>query len=69
MFEFLNPTFIIRDPEIIKRLVVKEFDSFSEHREMFPVETEPMIGKVLFFMKGQEWKGMKFYSQENGRDH
>lgn len=64
MFEFFNPAFIIRDPEIIKRLSVKEFESFSEHRKMIPTETDPIIGNSLFFMKGQEWKGMKFYNKK-----
>ena len=63
MFEFRYPSFIIRDPLLIKRLAVKEFDSFSEHRDLFPTETDPILSKALFFMKGQEWRGKRLYNQ------
>lgn len=59
MFEFRFPSYIIRDPQLIKRLCVKEFESFSEHREMIPTDTDPIMGKSLFFMKGNDWKDMR----------
>lgn len=59
MFEFRYPSYVIRDPEIIKKLAVKEFESFSEHREMIATDNDPILAKALFFMKGQDWKGEK----------
>jgi cytochrome P450 family 9 len=59
MFEFRFPSYFVRCPTLIKRLSVKEFESFSEHREMFPTDTDPIMGKSLFFMKGQDWKDMR----------
>lgn len=59
MFEFRFPSYFIRDPEIIKKLTVKEFESFPEHRNLIPVDSDPIFGKSLFFMTGQDWKGQK----------
>jgi cytochrome P450 family 9 len=59
MFEFRYPSYFIRDPQLIKRLCVKEFEHFSEHREIIPTETDEILGKSLFFLKGQEWKEMR----------
>jgi hypothetical protein len=57
MFEFRFPSYFIRDPEIIKKLTVKEFESFPEHRDLIPVDADPIFGRSLFFMKGQDWRG------------
>ena len=57
MFEFKFPSYFIRDPEIIKKLCVKEFDSFSDHRALIPVDADPIFGRSLFFMHGQDWRG------------
>lgn len=57
MFEFKFPSFFIKDPEIIKKLTVKEFESFAEHRALIPVESDPVFGRSLFFMTGQDWRG------------
>jgi cytochrome P450 family 9 len=57
MFEFNQPTYFIRDPEMIKHLAVKEFDSFTDHRLILSKETEPLFAKGLFGMTGQRWKG------------
>jgi hypothetical protein len=54
MFEFRFPSYFIRDPEIIKKLTVKEFESFPEHRDLIPVDADPIFGRSLFFMKGQD---------------
>lgn len=57
MFEFRHPTYFIRDPEIIKRLTIKEFDSFMDHRLVLSEEAEPLFAKALFGLTGQKWKG------------
>ena len=57
MFEFKHPTYFIRDPDIIKRLAIKEFDHFTDHRLVLDEEVEPLFAKGLFGLTGQKWKG------------
>ncbi|KAG5684348.1 hypothetical protein PVAND_013583 [Polypedilum vanderplanki] len=59
MFEFNHPAFFIRDPELIKKLAVKEFDSFMDHRLVLSEDAEPLFAKALFGLTGQKWKDMR----------
>jgi cytochrome P450 family 9 len=58
LFEFHHPAFFVRDPELIKRLAVKEFDSFTDHRLVLSEDAEPLFAKALFGLTGQKWRGM-----------
>ncbi|KAG5683846.1 hypothetical protein PVAND_013109 [Polypedilum vanderplanki] len=59
MFEFNRPAYFIRDPEMIKRLCIKEFDSFSDHRLILSKEAEPLFASALFGLTGQKWRDMR----------
>lgn len=50
--EGIAPIILIRDPEIIKMITVKDFDHFVNHREFFSEDIEPLFGGSLFMMKG-----------------
>ncbi|XP_059611812.1 uncharacterized protein LOC132258498 [Phlebotomus argentipes] len=58
-FEFRDPIVIILDPELVKKLAVKEFESFTDHRNVFSEELDPLFGNSMFSMKGQKWKDMR----------
>ncbi|KAL0841595.1 hypothetical protein ABMA28_015254 [Loxostege sticticalis] len=53
-----NPILIIRDPEIIKSITVKNFENFVDHKSFFFSE-EDIFGKSLFSMKGNTWRDMR----------
>ncbi|XP_063825174.1 probable cytochrome P450 9f2 isoform X2 [Ostrinia nubilalis] len=53
-----NPVIIIRDPEIIKNITVKNFEHFMNHKEFFP-SNEDIFGKSVFVMKGEVWRDMR----------
>ncbi|CAK1547399.1 unnamed protein product [Leptosia nina] len=57
--EGLRPIILIRDPELIKAITVKDFDHFVDHKEFVPVEVEPLFGDSLFGMKGDRWRDMR----------
>ena len=38
IFEFGKPIFVIRDPKLVKKMTIKDFDHFPDHR-MFIDET------------------------------
>ncbi|KAG5671504.1 hypothetical protein PVAND_001698 [Polypedilum vanderplanki] len=59
MFNFMKPVFIIRDPQIIKKLAVKDFDFFTDHRVIISEEVDPLFGKALISLQGQKWKDMR----------
>jgi hypothetical protein len=53
VYEFLNPVIMLRDPELIKRVTVKDFEHFLDHRNPISEEAEPLFGKSLFNLKGE----------------
>uniref|UniRef100_A0A182G075 Uncharacterized protein n=2 Tax=Anopheles albimanus TaxID=7167 RepID=A0A182G075_ANOAL len=63
MFDFGTPVFVVRDPELIKRIAIKDFDHFVNHRPMFGRNTEPnseaLFAKTLFALTDQQWRDMR----------
>lgn len=57
LFEFRKPLFLIRDPKLLKKLAVKDFDYFMDHRVVIDESTDKMFGKSLISLKGQKWRG------------
>ncbi|XP_049294625.1 probable cytochrome P450 9f2 isoform X3 [Anopheles funestus] len=65
MFEMLTPMFVIRDPELVKRIMVKDFDHFINHRPLISADSKNsdhatiMFSKVLFNLSGQRWRDVR----------
>uniref|UniRef100_A0AAG5DMS8 Cytochrome P450 n=1 Tax=Anopheles atroparvus TaxID=41427 RepID=A0AAG5DMS8_ANOAO len=63
MFEMLSPMFVLRDAELVKRVLVKDFDHFVNHRPMFPGNDDPkstmLLPKTLFVLTDQRWRNMR----------
>ncbi|KAK4873601.1 hypothetical protein RN001_012961 [Aquatica leii] len=60
IFNFKSPLLVIRDPDLIKTLYVKEFDTFPEHRPFLSKDVDPLWSKNLFAMEGgEEWHDMR----------
>lgn len=57
MFQFRNPVFFIRDPKLVKKLAVKDFDNFLDHRVFIDEDADKMFGKSLVSLQGQKWRG------------
>ncbi|XP_063381049.1 cytochrome P450 9e2-like [Cydia fagiglandana] len=58
-FEFIKPTVCLRDIDLIKKITIKDFEHFLDHRGFVSPETDPLFGRNLFSLKGQEWKDMR----------
>lgn len=54
-----KPTIMIRDPELMKTICIKEFDSFVNHNFSVNTDLDPILGRALFFMKDQTWRDMR----------
>lgn len=59
LYDFMTPTFVIRDPELISMVAIKQFDNFCDHRNFVNETLDPMASKNLFGMKGDHWRDMR----------
>ncbi|XP_053685845.1 probable cytochrome P450 9f2 [Sabethes cyaneus] len=63
MFDTNYRIFVIRDPELIKQISVKDFEFFIDRRPMFGVNNNDnpnmLFNKVLFSLRGQKWRDMR----------
>ena len=57
MFEFRKPIFMIRDPKLAKKMLVKDFDHFVDHRVILDENTDKLFSKSLISLHGQKWRG------------
>lgn len=55
LYMFSCPSLMIRDLELIKQVCIKDFNYFSDHRELLPKEADPFWNKLLFARKGRDW--------------
>lgn len=53
------PQYVVRDPEAIKRIAIKDFEHFEDHREFIDGELDTIFGNMLFAMNGEKWRHMR----------
>ncbi|GBP26433.1 Cytochrome P450 9e2 [Eumeta japonica] len=58
IYEFVNKLTVIRDPELLRAIGVKDFDCFSDHR-LFTSKEDRLFAKSLFGLTGQKWRDMR----------
>ena len=54
LYQLMNPVLLLRDPELIKIMTVKDFEHFLDHQAPVSEEAEPLFGKALFNLKGEQ---------------
>jgi cytochrome P450 family 9 len=59
LFEFRRPVVLLKDPKLIKRLTIKDFDYFMDHRSLITEDIDPLFGKNLVALKGNKWRDMR----------
>ncbi|XP_018353988.1 PREDICTED: cytochrome P450 9e2-like [Trachymyrmex septentrionalis] len=59
MFDMNVPIVVIRDPELIKSIALKHFDSFTDHRSFIDENQDPLFGKNLFALRGEKWRQVR----------
>ncbi|XP_055607705.1 probable cytochrome P450 9f2 isoform X2 [Uranotaenia lowii] len=63
LFDMTTPLFVIRDPELIKTIAVKDFDHFTDRRRMFgdgsDENPDVYFNKMIIALTGQQWKDMR----------
>ncbi|XP_058449767.1 probable cytochrome P450 9f2 [Malaya genurostris] len=65
-YDFMKPIFMLRDPDVIKKITVKDFDFFPDHTPMVTndaaedeVGGDSLIGNSLVVLRGQKWRDMR----------
>ncbi|XP_060802800.1 probable cytochrome P450 9f2 [Amyelois transitella] len=56
--EFMRPTIMVRDPELIKQITVKDFDHFVDHKDFFS-DFAPLMKASILSMTGDKWRDMR----------
>nr|CAD7459066.1 unnamed protein product [Timema tahoe] len=59
IFVSILPALIIRDPELIKHILLKEFHHFTDRFATADEKIDPMGGKNIFLIKGSRWRHLR----------
>ncbi|XP_011193596.2 probable cytochrome P450 9f2 [Zeugodacus cucurbitae] len=54
-----TPVYLIRDPELLRKITVKEFDHFMNHRDFFGDSPHDLFTNSLIQLKDEKWKDMR----------
>nr|XP_031847205.1 cytochrome P450 9e2-like [Nomia melanderi] len=57
-FNFLTPVIMVRDVELLKSTIVKNFEHFQDHGSQ-KNSSEPLFSKNLFALRGERWKEVR----------
>jgi len=55
---FSRPTLVVRGPEMIKSILVKDFVHFHDHGTYFDEDSDPLSAH-LFMLTGQRWRSLR----------
>ncbi|KAF4518426.1 hypothetical protein B566_EDAN002079 [Ephemera danica] len=53
------PTLLVRDADLIKNILVKDFSHFTDHGLKISEKADPLMYMNLFHLRGQKWKDMR----------
>lgn len=56
MYRMFTPTLMIREPELIKNIVVKDFKHFLNNDIGVDKDVDRIFGRNPFALKGNDWK-------------
>ncbi|XP_011706859.1 PREDICTED: cytochrome P450 9e2-like [Wasmannia auropunctata] len=59
ILDLFKPTLLVRDHELIKNMVVKDFEHFPDHRDFVNNDVDALFSKSLFFLRGNRWREMR----------
>ena len=59
IFSFDKPSLLIRDLELVKNILVKDFQTFREHVLSVDEKLDPLFGNNLAIVRGQLWRHLR----------
>lgn len=51
-YEFLRPVVVVNDLDLVKKITIKDFEHFLDHRGFTDESVEPLFSRNLFSLKG-----------------
>ncbi len=58
-FDLVVRQYFVRDPKIFKRLAIKDFDYFENHRDFVDAKMDELFANTLFLLQGEKWRQMR----------
>ncbi|KAI5652142.1 cytochrome p450 domain-containing protein [Phthorimaea operculella] len=59
LYQYLVPTLIPRDPELIRQIMVRDFNAFSDRGVHIGADCDPLFGRNLIMLRGSTWRSMR----------
>lgn len=59
VWDMRTPYVLLRDVDLLKRFVVKEFDHFVDHQSLIDESMDPIMGNSLISLTGDKWREMR----------
>jgi hypothetical protein len=59
IFSFDKPSLLIRDPELVKNILVKDAQYFVDRTISLNEKLDPLFSRGLFAIKGQRWRYLR----------
>jgi cytochrome P450 family 6 len=59
IFSFDKPSLLIRDVELVKNILVKDFQNFTDRISSADEKLDPLLTRALFLIKGQRWRNWR----------
>jgi cytochrome P450 family 6 len=59
IFSFDKPSLLVRDPELVKNILVKDFQAFMDRMMSFEESVDPLFANSLPILKGQLWRHIR----------
>jgi cytochrome P450 family 6 len=59
IFSFDKPSLLVRDPKLLKNILVKDANSFQDRTVTVNADLDPMFGRSLPMVKGQHWRQLR----------
>jgi cytochrome P450 family 6 len=59
IFSFDKPSLLIRNPELVKNILVKDFQTLMDRTVSFEEKFDPILANSLPFLKGQLWRHLR----------
>lgn len=58
-YNLTHPVYLIRDLDLIKKVVIQDFDHFVNHQSNFDISGDYLMDRTLFFSRDQRWRDMR----------
>jgi cytochrome P450 len=59
IFSFDKPNLLLCEPELVKNILVKDFQNFMDRIASFEGTLDPLYGNSLAVLKGQIWRHLR----------